>query len=388
MRSPSSSSMWGLSVASNAEVFLFSYRIHLSPGSRRSSTRSAGSRGAKKAAAAAVAAQEPPPISPSLSSPPPLEPARIYSHHSQSPPDSPPPLAQATLPATATLPMTASRMETASDRSSSSSSPETSYTTPNHHLVPMSSQSLALSGGNSQNYSYRSGTSTYQEQSQVNGFTYVHANSNSANSIPNSGSYSSAHDNYSMHHQSGQNRDHSPVSMSSRHSISHISHPQSSYPQQHQTHTSSAGPASPASSQSVSSHTSGPPTPTYPVFHDDGSHTYHQSNNMIVDHSAMNNNHINTQAHMMHSTYSSNGVPSQPRFASPPPTLAPIQDVRLIRARDDRHHHAQSHNTSTYLHHPQPLASDSYSYHQSLGLGHGAWKGDNGMRKNVGATLV
>ncbi|KAF8179195.1 hypothetical protein BJ912DRAFT_982854 [Pholiota molesta] len=379
------------------------YRIHLSPGSRRSSTRSAGSRGAKKAAAAAaqaaVAAQEPSPISPSLSSPPPLEPARMYNHHSQSPPDSPPPLAQATLPATATLPMTASRMETASDRSSSSSSPETSYTTPNQHLVPMSSQSLALSGGNSQNYSYRSGTSTYQEQSQGNGFTYVHANSNSANSFPNHGSYSSTHDNYSMHHQPGQNRGHSPVSMSSRHSISHISHPQSSYTQTHQTHNSSAGPASPASSQSVSSHASGPPTPTYPVFHDDGSHTYHQSNNMIADHSAMNNNHhINTQSHMMHNTYSSNGVPTQarfnspprqPRFASPPPILAPIQDVRVIRARDDLHHHpVHSHNNSAYLHHPQPLASDSYPFHQSIGLGHGAWKGDNGMRKNVGATLV
>ncbi|KAF9477617.1 hypothetical protein BDN70DRAFT_861524 [Pholiota conissans] len=372
------------------------YRIHLSPGSRRSSTRSTGSRNAKKAAAAAAqaamaaaAAQEVSPPSPPMSPPPALEQARLYTHHSQSPPDSPPPLAQATLPATATLPLTATRMDAGSDRSSSS--PDTSYTTPNHNLMPISSQALAMSGGNTQNYSYRSGAATYQDQSQGSGFAYVNTNSsNSMNSLSNGNSYSSAHDGYPMQHHSVQSRGHSPVSMSSRHSISHISHPQqSSYSQQN--YSSSAGPASPASSQSVSSHHSGPPTPTYPVFHDDGSHGYHQSTNnglMQADHSVMNTNHLQAQqqqqqqqSHVMHNAYTSNGMHNPVR--SPPPILAPIQDVRVIRTRDEARH-MQSHHTSTYLHHPQPIPTESYSYHETLGLAHGAWKGHNGLRKNVG----
>ncbi|KDR84551.1 hypothetical protein GALMADRAFT_262763 [Galerina marginata CBS 339.88] len=370
------------------------YRIHLSPGSRRSSTRSGSSRGSSssKKTANPPAQSEPPSAPPPLSSPPALEPARIYSHHS-TPPDSPPPLAQATLPATATLPLTNSRMDAASDRSSSSGSPQASYASPNQHLVPMSSQSMGMSGANPQNYSYRSGTTTYQEQSQGAGaaFTYVHTtpvshsnNNSNGNSNGNSfSSYSNSHDNFagnhSMHHQSNQNRGHSPVSMSSRHSISHISHPQSSYSQ---NQSSSAGPASPASSHSVSSHTSGPPTPTYPVFHDDGQ-TYHHGGGMIADHSGLHNGHINSQSHIIHQGYSSN-VQSAGRFDSPPPILAPIQDERFIR-RDDRH--VQSHNNSPYIHHPQPLPTE-YPYHQSLGLGHGAWKGDGGMRRGVGTALV
>ncbi|KAF8955000.1 hypothetical protein BDZ97DRAFT_1862005 [Flammula alnicola] len=320
------------------------YRIHLSPGSRRSSTRASASRGAngKKASSVAVS-QEPPSAPPSLSSPPPLEPARIYSHHS-SPPDSPPPLAQATLPATATLPLPNSRMDAASDRSSSSASPEASYSS-NHHIIPMSSQGMALS--NNQNYSYRSGTSTYQEQSQGAGFTY--------------------------------NRGNSPASISSRHSISHISHPQSTYSQ---NQPSSAGPASPASSQSVSSHTSGPPTPTYPVFHDEAHQYNHHSSSLIADHSGMGSAHMGSQSHLIHNGYAN--MQGGGRFESPPPILAPIQDARLIR-RDDRH--SQSHNASPYIHHPQPLPTD-YPYHQSLGLGHGAWKGESGMRKGVGTALV
>ena len=102
---------------------------------------------------------------------------------------------------------------------------------------------------------------------------------------------------------------------------------------------------------------------------------------MIPDHSGMGNAHMNSQTHhIMHHGYSSNVQNN--RFDSPPPILAPIQDERHIR-RDERH----AHNTSTYIHHPQPLTTD-YPYHQSLGLGHGAWKGDSGMRKNVGTALV
>ncbi|KAF8964895.1 hypothetical protein BDZ97DRAFT_1813973 [Flammula alnicola] len=337
------------------------YRIHLSPGSRRSSTHSSASRGAngKKASSAAVS-QEPPSAPPSLSSPPPLEPAGIYSHHS-SPPDSPPPLAQATLPATATLPLPNSRMDAASDRSSSSASPEASYSS-NHHIVPMSSQGMALS--NNQNYSYRSGASTYQEQLQGTGFT-SHNNFNNGNNHK-----------HPMHHH--QNRGNSPASISSRHSISHILHPQSTYSQ---NQPSSAGPPSPASSQSVSSHTSGPPTPKYPVFHDEAHQYNYRSSRMIADHSGMGSAHMGSQSHLIHNGYAN--MQGGGNFESPP-ILAPIQDARLIR-RDDRH--SQSHNTSPYIHHPQPLLAD-YPYHQSLGLGHGAWKGESGMRKGVGTALV
>jgi hypothetical protein len=102
---------------------------------------------------------------PSLSSPPPLETARIYSHHS-TPPDSSPPLAQATLPATASIPLASSRMQQSSP---GRSSPDTAYPPSDHHLVSLQSQGLS----NPPNYNYRSGTTTYQEQSQGPGYTYV-----------------------------------------------------------------------------------------------------------------------------------------------------------------------------------------------------------------------
>ncbi|KAF7775611.1 transcriptional regulator family: C2H2 zinc finger [Agaricus bisporus var. burnettii] len=281
------------------------YRIHLSPGSRRSSTRSAISRamgGAKRGStASAVSVPDAPPP---LSSPPALEQARLYAHHA-TPPDSPPPLAQATLPATAHLGDGGS--------SRSSSSPEQSY-----------SQYLAM--GNNQ-YSYRSGTTTYQEQSQGSGFTYVHTTPLS-HSPPHSYA-SSPHDNFSN-------------SQGSRHSISHIT----SY---HAPATSSATPPSPASSHSVSSHTSGPPTPTYNVY-DDAQARYH-SQPMIAD----QNHHI---------------YGSSTRFDSPPPTLAPIQE-----RRDECH--PQSHSYS-----PQ-----DYSHYSSLSMGQTPWKSEGGLRKGVGALI-
>lgn len=338
---------------------------------------------------------------PPLSSPPALEPARVYSHHS-TPPDSPPPLAQATLPATAHLPDNAS--------SRSSSSPEASYSPIGHHLVPMSSQSINLGNQNSHSYSYRSGTTTYQEQSQGVGFTYVHTtpiSHSSSNSHGTNFSYSSSSHNNNfdnqplpnlntsspvLHQQHLQESPTSPVSsisISSRHSISHISHPQS-YSQNQQS--SSGGPPSPASSHSVSSHTSGPPTPTYNVFHDDA-HTYHHGSNMIPDQPGLANGHISSQGQLVHPGYSptisvqSTSLPNSP-FDSPPPILAPIQDERVMRRDEQRHSQIQSHHsTSPYIHHPQPLPTE-YQYHQSLGLGHGAWKSDSGLRsKGVGALV-
>ena len=247
--------------------------------------------------------------------------------------------------------MTASRLDTSSTRSSSSSPEYNSGS----HLVSMSPH-LGQPG-----YSYRSGTTTYQEQSQGAGFTYVHTTP-----ISQSSSYGGSHENFS-----------SRENPSNRHSISHISHPQS-YP-------SAQGPPSPSSSQSVSSQTSGPPTPTYPAFHDESRGTY-QSNGMMSNHSGMSNGHMSSHSHLVHHTYNSNGVQENGRFDSPPPILAPIQDERFVR-RDD-HHQQQSHTSTPYIHHPQPLTNEYPTYHQPMGLGHGAWKAESGMRKGVGAALV
>lgn len=279
--------------------------------------------GGAKRGAGAAAVPEPPNAPPPLSSPPALEPARIYTHHG-TPPDSPPPLAQATLPATAHLPDGSS--------SRSSSSPEQSY-----------SPYVPLNMGNSQ-YSYRSGTTTYQEQSQGSGFTYVHTTPLShspPNSSTNSLSYSSSsHDTFNNSHPS-------------RHSISHIT----SYNAPATSASSTTTPPSPASSHSVSSHTSGPPTPTYNVY-DDSQARYH-SNAIIADHGHL--------------------YPSAGRFDSPPPTLAPIQE-----RRDDCH--PQSHASSPYIHHPQPLSND-YPHYPPLSIGHAPWKSESGLRKGVGALI-
>jgi zinc finger protein CreA/MIG len=138
----------------------------------------------------------------------------------------------------------------------------------NHHPLSMQSNSTILPGF--QFYSYCGVTpTTYQEQSQGAGFTYVdttpiHSTSNSANNF----SYSNAHGTFGNHnlphmnstaaviHNTRHNSKQSISGMTSRHSISHISPPHS----YSQAQSSSGGPPSPASLHSISSHTSGPPT--------------------------------------------------------------------------------------------------------------------------------
>ncbi|KAG5652155.1 hypothetical protein H0H81_006100 [Sphagnurus paluster] len=355
------------------------YRIHLSPGSRRSSTRSAISRamnssGSKRGSAASSGSvssiPEPPSSPPPLSAPPALEPARVYSHHSP-PPDSPPPLAHATLPAT--------HMPSASS-SRSSGSPEAQ----SHSQYPPSSQLVGLSPA--QPYSYRSGTSTYQEQSQGTGFaTYVHTTPNGGNSTSNgnsSFSYStSSYGNYSLPHLNTHDTNPPP---SSRHSISHISHPHpSGQNSQNSTSNSSATaqePASPASSHSVSSHTSGPPTPSY-VYHEDAhAHHYHSGSTSLLG--EPQHSYGGSHGHAMHHHYPA-------RFDSPPPVLAPIQESARFVRRDDRspggylpHHHQQSLGGDYGYHHTQ-----QQHQHQPMALSHGAWKTESGMRKGVGALV-
>lgn len=300
------------------------------------------------------------------------------------PPDSPPPLAQATLPATSHQPP-----DSASSRSSSS--PDISYSpmSPHHpHLVPMNSHSMSLQ--HSQPYSYRSGTTTYQEQSQGAGFTYVHTTPISHSSGMSYHSSNSNYDHHSlphintsspMQHHQDPNSPSSPSTThaSSRHSISHISHPQSSYPHQSQHSAHGHSSASPPSPSSVSSHASGPATPSYPVYADDAQ-AYHNSG-LVLEHGpdqpALAGGHISAQGHLVHPSYS----PTLPvRFDSPPPILAPIQDERVRGGGERGQQQLQSSGQgSPYLHHPQPIGSD-YQYHPSLGLSHGAWKTDSGMR--------
>ncbi len=352
-----------------------SYRIHLSPGSRRNSARSSGARKRFTTTTSSESVISPPPLTP-----PPLEQARVYAQNSP-PPHSPPPLVQATLPAATTLPIPSSRFESASGRLSSSS--------PDSYL---GSQGLTLSGSGHLNYNYRSGTTTYQEQSQTSGsgFTYVHttpiSGPSSSGSGNNSGSgnfvsYQNTPTNFNSQHpqQHSTHLRNVPAPISSRHSISHINNPHYP-PSQHPNDN----PPSPAS-HSVSSHhsaASGPPTPPYSLSYDDGHSYSHNSHEMLTVHSGIHNGHMGAQSHYLQNGYSSNAVGHVPRFASPPPTLAPIQDERYIRRQEPRH--LQTHVSSPYIHQPQPLSTE-YSYHH-MSLGHGAWRGD--VRKGIGATVV
>jgi zinc finger protein CreA/MIG len=135
----------------------------------------------------------------------------------------------------------------------------------------------------------------------------------------------------------------------------------------------------------VSSHTSGPPTPTYPVFNDDG-HSYHGAN-IMSEQSGLSNGHMNSQAQLVHNYSSGLNVHHSVlpnRFDSPPPILAPIQNDRFVRRSDESHSQSPSHTGSPYIHHPQPLPD--YQYHAPIGISSG-WKPEGGMRKSV-STVV
>ncbi|KAF5334280.1 hypothetical protein D9758_015536 [Tetrapyrgos nigripes] len=260
------------------------YRIHLSPGSRRTSSRSSRSsrsgssrRGANSGLAPASSSNTsfPPPNSPpalagALSipppplSPPPLEPAHpngpqgrmVYGQHSP-PPDSPPALAPATLPI-----QSQSQSQYISSRSANSS-PDGMYSTPSFASSSGMGSMPSENGQPSQSptipapgYSYRVGTSAYHEQVGGHGgeYSYIHpgpvssSNAVSEYSDSASNSHSLPHIN-TLNYNSSLSRSGSPSvsatspnssapvsaaasplsSVSSRHSISHISHSQS-YP--------------------------------------------------------------------------------------------------------------------------------------------------------------
>ncbi|KAF9235214.1 hypothetical protein BU15DRAFT_51642 [Melanogaster broomeanus] len=174
-------------------------------------------------------------------------------------------------------------------------------------------------------------------------------------------------------------------SVSSRLSISHISHPQS-YP----NHYHAVGTPSPDSAHSVSPHSqiSGPPTPNYSTYRDEGHDgTSYQTIESVSDHSGLTNGYMSSQNHLVHATYNHSILAQQnlPRYDSPPPILAPIQDERVIRG-DIRVSHLQHSPVSSIP--PTPLSSSymhtsmhNYPYHAPhMSLSQTNWKPDGLLR--------
>jgi zinc-finger protein CreA/MIG len=356
------------------------YRIHLSPGSRRSSSRSASTRRGKRGSGASSSPDHaesehapfsPPPLVqatiPTSVSPPPLENVRASGTGTRAPaysppPDSPPPLAHATL-----LPTFQQRP---SPVSSATSSPEIPYTAvSSSSFAPSMSPPLASppSAATINGYSFRSGTTAYQEQARF---------PSSSESYASSDGYANAH--YSLPRietlTSPKNDSPPPSSVSilnsalSRHSISHISHShsQSAYsrPVSSMTSRPGTGPPSPASSHSTSrsslSH-SGPPTPS--GYYDDNgqSSPYDHGVNSILE-------------------------PSLSRY-SPPPVLAPIQGfsahepvevlsrsvsgVRVVNEHYERKHApTRGDYSDRYMHYETRYVPEEPRYGRMYGLVH------------------
>jgi zinc finger protein CreA/MIG len=313
---------------------------------------------------------------PPLSTPPSLESA-TRSYTMATPPDSPPPLARATVPAPIHPP------DSVSNRSSSS--PDAYSPTSHSQLLPLN----GVNGHGHTTYSqYRSGTTTYQEQSQGAGYTYVHTtpishSPSSSGSLNGQGMHGASFSYTTSHAYDNLSHEHStpspPMSsISSRHSISHISHPQP-YPNGLQ---SSGGPSSPESTASVTSThtTSGPTTPSYTGYNDEGHY------GVVLEPSpelqGLAGGHVNSHGQLINgytSMIQSNSISN--RFDSPPPILAPIQGDRAT-VRGDQHQ-----RMPPYMQHSQ--MSNDYQYQQShLGLGHSGWKSESGLRsKGIGALV-
>jgi len=503
-----------------------SYRIHLSPGSRRTSSRSSRSSrgmGSRRGANSGLAPSSsgtlsypspdsPPaltssltnlPIPPPPLSPPPLEPAHpngphgrsLYVQHSP-PPDSPPPLAPATLPATMHHQQ---QSQFIVSRSSNSSSPEGMYHASFSSNMPMNGSSSHSPTIPVPGYSYRAGTSTYQEQATgaSGGYTYVHttpvsssSSSDYANSAPNPHSLphiNTLNYNSSLSRSGSPHNSSAPVSaaasplssVSSRHSISHISHAQSYPPLQSQSSIQSIGHSpSPVSANAhspqgqmlpsvsaLSSSLSNPPTPTtYSNMYSDPStssndnlsQSHHYDNHIVnpppstssSPHSMPAANANYSPALSVQSSGSAGSMPTvaQPlshhgsnqnilgpslsRFESPPPVLPPVLAIQGYSTNGNNGHDAQSrmieerYSSNHGGHSPasvhQRSYSDRYETHSSRGygnarysdgsdaymghhaptvpsnayggyggpiggvsLGHGAWKTESGLGRNM-----
>lgn len=374
-----------------ADAFI-SYRIHLSPGSRRSSSsvtraaiaRAVGANGSKNSrpSSAMVTPER-------LSSDPPSPPPALEHAIVPPPPDSPPALVQA-FPVSH-VPGYGDSMHSGS---SSSRSP-----TPLENTYPMiSPHSQGLTNGHITSQPsplashYSDSPPTYTESSQHPNYGYVSPSSHAPTTSAVDHSYNYSYSEKSslprlqsstLHASMDNVHDHSPPSsahlssVSSRLSISHISHPQS-YP----SHYHSVGSPSPDSGHSVSPHSqaSGPPTPNYSAYQDDrhDGATYHAIDS-VPDHSGLTNGYVSSQSHIIHGSYNHTMIPQQslPRYDSPPPILAPIQDERVVRG-DIRVSHVQQPPVSSSYIHP---SIHSYPYHAPhLSLNQTPWKHDALLR--------
>lgn len=376
--------------------FSFSYRIHLSPGSRRSSSsatraaiaRAVGANGsASKTSRSSSAIVTPERLSSTPPSPPPpLEHATIPP-----PPDSPPPLVQAfPLPH---VPVYNDSMHSGSNSSRSPTPLENGYPMISPHSQALTSAHMASQPSPMQSH-YSDSPPTYTESSQHPTYGYVSSSSHASATSAVDQSYDYSYTEKSplprlqstLHHPSMDSiHDHSPPSsahlssVSSRLSISHISHPQS-YP----SHYHAVSSPSPDSGHSVSPHSqaSGPPTPNYSAYQDDrhDGTTYHTIET-VPDHSGLTNGYVSSQSHILHGSYNHAMLPQQglPRYDSPPPILAPIQDERVIRG-DIRVSHVQHSPVSsipTTPHSYMHSSIHSYPYHAShISLNQTAWKHD------------
>lgn len=375
------------------------YRIHLSPGSRRSSSSATRAAIARAVGAAPRANRSTGLLTMSdrsshdgLTTPPPLE------HAIPPPPDSPPALVPA-------YPIYPDTIQSSSVSSRSPTPLENTYPIIPPHSQPLSNGHVAQHSPLQTHFA--DSPPSFSESAHSSGYGYHAPGTAPSVQDHNNYQYSQSYDEkpstarlHSALHQSSMDsiHDHSPPSSthvpshSSRLSISHLSHPQS-YPVHYST-------PSPDSSHSVSvsphSQASEPSTPSYPTYRNEGSHdTTATSYHSLDDH--MSNGYISgSSAHIgvqpsFHTSQHSMGIPQQnlPRYDSPPPTLAPIQNERIVRGDMGRlapHVQVPSLSTSTSLgpsayamthHHSHTHSSiGGYPYHASpLSMGHG-WKSE------------
>ncbi|KAJ3874065.1 hypothetical protein F5051DRAFT_380060 [Lentinula edodes] len=384
------------------------YRIHLSPGSRRTSSRSSASRRGRRGTtdnnASPPASQQdyslaseqpplsPPPLvpvsipAPSLS-PPPLQPVRATGTDVRysPPPDSPPPLAHAT--------MTVAyhhAHQRASPASSATSSPEsTSFPSTNMISPPPLAQLHSVhpsTSTQSNTYGFRT-NGAYQDHSGTS-TAYSYGQSES----PTSENYQATSEGYTSNQYplprietlapkddlsaspSVAISNTSLTGVNSRHSISHISHSHTAYPRMMSSSMNSrpsTGPPSPASSHSTShsvvSH-SGPPTPNgYTTYDPESgqSSPYDQTSPPLSSHPG--------------------GPILEPSLSrySPPPVLAPIHGFtshdsmevmsrsgRVISDQYERRPSSRGDYPDRYAHYETRYAPDEPRYGRAVyGLG-------------------
>ncbi|KAG8219074.1 hypothetical protein J3R82DRAFT_4832 [Butyriboletus roseoflavus] len=311
------------------------YRIHLSPGSRRSSSsatraaiaRAVGANGSKNSRSSSTI------VTPErLSSDPPSPPPSLEHAIIPPPPDSPPPLVQAFHVSHA--PVYNGSLHSGSSSSRSPTPLENTYPIISPHSHGLTNGHIASQPSPMASH-YSDSPPTYAESSQHSSYGYVSPSSYTPGTSAVDQSYEYSYSEKSplprlqaLHHASMDTiHDHSPPSsahlssVSSRLSISHISHPQS-YP----SHYHAVSSPSPDSGHSVSPHSqaSAPPTPNYSAYQDDrhDGTTYHTIES-VPDHSGLTNGYVSSQSHIMHGNYSHSMMPQQSlsRYDSPPTYL-------------------------------------------------------------------